>query len=337
MASPAVHNIPDFFSTLSTKDLQEKLRNSQTLELETLLNSDRVEIDLNNRRVFRDSFWKGSFAKDTLLGWQEKIASLGSFGEGSPIFAGGSFWKRFDRLEEGVAKGLVINYEVDALPGRPEVRAVRYPKSNRKYFQKGDNILLLTYLNAPYRIVYDTIKVIDSDSAIGVMHLGRFPNGLEFATFVMERHNYPFEKMAVKDYEAILALESVKPAQPAQLQGKWEGHLLSNEDPDRVLLHKSNPHGIRLKFEDAGSGLKATYQFRIFSAAGTPEKTTELQIGQDAASPSMEFHLSPHGDLFGRMHTKDWKIALLPGMHKYVDSAGDDISFHFVAKRSGNE
>ena len=33
------------------------------------------------------------------------------------FFAGGSFWKRFSALKDGVATGYVVNYELSALPG----------------------------------------------------------------------------------------------------------------------------------------------------------------------------------------------------------------------------
>jgi len=58
----------------------------------------------------------------------------------------------------------VVNYGITALPGVPEVRTVAYPDDNRRYFKKGDSILLLTYTNDPYKMVYDTIKVIDDQN-----------------------------------------------------------------------------------------------------------------------------------------------------------------------------
>src|SRR5262249_22236081 len=156
-------------------------------------NTGAVQIDFEKRRILRDSFWKGSFAKDSLLGWEERVrnAALGNDAKNlGTIYTGGSFWKRFDAIKDGVGRGQVVNYELAFLPGDPEVREVEYPDDNRKYFRKGDRVLLLNYLNQPYRMVYDTIKVIDENNAIGVMHLGEFPNGLEFATFVLARHNY---------------------------------------------------------------------------------------------------------------------------------------------------
>ena len=66
---------PDYFSTRPTTDLQEILRDAKTLPLEKLLNTGAVTIDLEHGRIGRDIFWKGSFAKDTLIGWEEIVSA----------------------------------------------------------------------------------------------------------------------------------------------------------------------------------------------------------------------------------------------------------------------
>ena len=197
---------PDFFSTLQTADLQAILRVSQTLAIENLVNTGAVHIDVAKQRIFRDIYWKGSFAADSLLGWEERVRTEKLHPEvyqHGKTFAGGSFWKRFDRVENGVATGEVVNYNMESLPGYPEVRAVSYPDDQRAYFRQSQLILLLHYRNDPYRQVYDTLKIIDHNNAIGVMHIGSFPNGLEFATFVLARHNYPFELATEEDQKLI--------------------------------------------------------------------------------------------------------------------------------------
>jgi hypothetical protein len=198
---------PDFYSTLSTKDLQAILRSAQTLSIENLINTGAVRIDFAKERIFRDIYWKGSFAADSILGWEELVRTQKlhpEVYEHGKIFAGGSFWKRFDKVENGVATGEVVNYNIEWLPGDPEVRAVPYPDDQRTYFQKDQMILLLHYLNAPYEQVYDTIKIIDRNNAVGVMHIGDFPNGAEIFTFVLARHNYPFE-LANDDEKKLIA------------------------------------------------------------------------------------------------------------------------------------
>ena len=74
-------------------------------------------------------------------GWAYALKAAGNdAGSAGKIFAGGSFWKRFEAVQNGVAKGYVVNYELAALPGLPEVRTVQYPDDNRAYFKKGDDV-----------------------------------------------------------------------------------------------------------------------------------------------------------------------------------------------------
>ncbi len=203
----------DFFSTVPTRDLQAILRSSQTLPIENLVNTGTVRIDVPNQRIFRDIYWKGSFAADSLLGWEQRVRTENLHPEvyqHGKIFAGGSFWKRFDKVENGVATGQVVNYTMEWLPGDPEVRTVSYPDDQRAYFRKDQVILLLHYRNDPYRQVYDTIKIIDQNNAVGVMHVGDFPNGTEFATFVLARHNYPFELATDDDQKLIAAATTAR-------------------------------------------------------------------------------------------------------------------------------
>jgi hypothetical protein len=204
----------DFFSTLLTRNLQAILRSSETLPIEKLVNTGAVRIDFVNQRIFRDTYWKGSFAADSLPGWEERVRTKNvhpEVYEHGKIFAGGSFWKRFDKVENGVATGEVVNYNLEWLPGDPEVRTVPYPDDQRTYFHKDQRILLLHYRNDPYRQVYDTIKIIDQNNAIGVMHIGDFPNGTEFLTFVLARHNYPFELATADDRRLIDAGPATAP------------------------------------------------------------------------------------------------------------------------------
>ena len=250
---------PDYFSTRPAGELQNILHDTPTLALEKLVNHGGVTIDWEKQRIFRDSFWKGSFAEDSLLGWEEKVRNsvLGAGGESTGrIFAGGSFWKRFDRVENGVATGYVVNYQLSALPGLPEVRQIAYPDDNRRYFKKGDAVLLLNYTNAPYQMVYDTIKVIDDQNAIGVMHLGTFPNGLEFASFVMARQNYPFENMSIPDHDLIFADPRATVPQPSQIEGEWAGHLIFVATPETTILNQVSPVLFHARFRNGAASFQ---------------------------------------------------------------------------------
>lgn len=332
--------IPDEFSTRSTSELQAILRETPTLPLPSLLNRGNVKIDYERKRIFRDSFWKGTFAKDSLLGWEEKVrnAALGSSApQAAARYTGGSFWKRFDEIRDGRAIGYVVNYELDFLPGKPEVKQVKYPDNNRKYFKAGDDVLLLTYTNEPYRIVHDVIKVIDENNCIGVMHLGDFPTGLETATFVMARHNYPFEKMSVPDHQAIFSGDHVHVPTPSELAGNWDGHLIFLTRPDISLLNQVNPVRLRLRFIPTAAGVDARFRFGLLKAAKDTEFTDESSRLADALGLKNEVRMLDANTLIGKWVSSpqpSWLSTLLQkALYGYLEPGkGQFVLYYFLKK-----
>lgn len=320
---------PDAFSTKPGAELEAILRDTSTLPLESLLNRGEVKIDFAQRRIFRDNFWKGSFAGDTLLGWEERLRTgvLGGSAEriGS-LFAGGSFWKRFDRIEDGAARGHVVNYEIEWLPGDPEVREVLYPDDRRTYFRPGDKILLLRYRNHPYRIVYDTIKVIDQQNAIGVMHLGEFPKGIQFSAFVMARNNYPFEKMSSEDHDLLFAHEEVRLPVSEELAGTWAGTLVMQGRARLSLPAQATPPLFHVTFCDAPDGFEARY--RIGAEAGGPESSRLIP----AAGLERELRLAGGETLLGRWPVSKFAENLLSPFARYLDLPASR-SCRFVLRR----
>jgi cholesterol oxidase len=326
---------PDYFSTRPSVELQSVLRAAPSLPLEKLLNRGEVRIDFSQKRIFRDSFWKGSFAEDSLPGWEEKVRN-GIFGArglaAARPYAGGSFWKRFDSIDNGVARGHVVNYELAFLPGDPEVREVVYPKDDRRYFLKGDRILLLTYRNEPYRIVYDTIKVIDENNAIGVMHLGDFPDGMEFASFVMARHNYPFGHMAVDDHRRIFADARLAAPEAAGLAGSWSGRLIYIAHPNLTLLNQVSPVLFRVEFNEAAGGLHASYRFGLARRNKPDEFTGGSGRLLDAGAVRNEMRRIDADMLIGRWVCDD-PAPLLPGLQDYLELEGGRLAFRYLLTR----
>ncbi|HXG32239.1 MAG TPA: GMC family oxidoreductase [Bryobacteraceae bacterium] len=327
---------PDFFSTRPTAELQAVLRDAPTRPLEELLNTGRVRVDFERKRIFRDSFWKGSFAEDTLLGWQERLADAlaqGSSRKAAAAFAGGAFWKRFDKIDNGVATGQVVNYEVAWLPGDPEVRVTTYPDSARAYFRPGDTILLLTYRNHPYRSVYDTIKIIDDDSAIGVMHIGEFPHGIEFATFVMERNNYPFEKMSVEDHHLIFADPRVVAPTPHEVEGEWEGSLVFLTRPNASLLNRANPALFRLRFARDGDRLEGRYRLGALSGDMTPSFSEEFLRLDDFTAFHDEMRMIDADTMIGKWVSPGLPAALVSALEDYLEPGAERFAFYYVLRR----
>jgi hypothetical protein len=266
---PAATVVADYYSTLSTSELQREFRSRPTRPLPELLNRHAVTIDGAQRRIWRDCYWKGSFAKDTLMGWEERLMT--PIRPHRPPFAGGRFWKRFDALEDGAATAYIVNYGIGLLPGRALVRQVAYPDDRRKYIARGDDVLLLTYRNQPYRIVYDLIKMVDENHCIGVMHMGTFPKGYEFATFVMTRNNYPFEKMGVPDHDALFGGSETRAPDAGELVGTWKGSLIFHRHPELALHNQFNPPFVRAQFESAGGAVTGQVQVGLRSMTNPVE------------------------------------------------------------------
>ncbi|HWB83145.1 MAG TPA: GMC family oxidoreductase [Bryobacteraceae bacterium] len=317
---------PDYFSTRPSAELKAILRDTPTLGLEGLINKGGLRIDFNQERIFRDSFWKGSFAKDSLLGWEERVRDS-ALGNGAnqmgATFAGGSFWKRFDRVEDGVAKGFVVNYELAALAGLPEVRMVNYPDDNCPYFKKGDPVLLLTYTNEPYKLVYDTIKVIDDQNAVGVMHLGTFPNGIDVAAFVMARQNYPFENMSIPDHEALFQDPRASVPSAAAIEGKWDGHLILLATPDTSLLNQVSPVLFHASLHTSNGTTAAQCQ------AGAIQFEHDLSPG----TFQNEVRLLDGNTLLGKW-TPPGDATLLHSLADLMRTPAGPFTLHFVLKRA---
>jgi cholesterol oxidase len=318
--------VSDYFSTRPTADLESILHDTPGLGIEQLVNTGAVRIDYDQRRIFHDSFWKGSFAQDSLLGWVEKIRGsvLGAGAEEvGGTFAGGSFWKRFDSFQNGVAKGYVVNYELQALPGLPEVRQVAYPDDRRRYFKKGDPVLLLTYTNDPYKMVYDTIKVIDAQNAIGIMHLGTFPDGIEFAAFVLARNNYPFENMSIEDHRRIFADPRNTVPALAQLTGGWSGYLVLLPTTANTLLNQVSPVLFQVSFETQGQQIKAQYQ------VGPAQFSKTL----DAGALQADFRAIDGDTILGKCVAPQIP-ALASVLSSFSQSVSGAVVFYFLLKRA---
>jgi hypothetical protein len=330
-------SVPDYFSTRATKELQGILHDTPTQPLDKLLNTGKIRIDFVNKRIFRDSFWKGSFAQDTLLGWEERIRKsiLGDAGaKAGGIFAGGSFWKRFDKVEGGVATGYVVNYELTFLPGLPSVRQISYPDDKRRYFRKGDAILLLTYANDPYKMVYDTIKIIDDNNAMGVMHLGDFPNGIEFVTFVMAHNNYPFANMSVDDHNLIFSDPQTSVPTGAQLEGQWKGHLIFVTTPNSTLINQLNPVVFEIIFKQAEAQTECHYHFGLVNIKSQVNMTNDFVRLTDPTGFKDEIRMIDQNTLIGKWISPELDSALLDSLRSYLEPSTKGFVFYFILTRN---
>lgn len=229
----------DYLATRSNHELIELLRDRRTLSIEHLVNRGTVTVDYGRQRIDRDSFWKGSFARGTVLGLDARLFMRERMAE--PYFTGGAFWKRFDEIADNTATGFVVNYGLSAVYGLPRVRAIQYPDESSPYVRAGDDVLLLEYANHPYRFVYDLLKIIDPNNCVGIFHLGRFPRGVRAGTFILARNSYPFDKMSVPDHDAIFEGPEATVPTAHQLGGTWTGTRVFVRRPEIALANQFNP------------------------------------------------------------------------------------------------
>ena len=319
----------DFLSTLPTRELQTRMREARSLPLAALLNRGGMTVDYVNQRVWRDSYWKGSFAKDTLLGWEERI--LTPIRSDGPRYVGGRFWKRFDTIEGGEARGFVINYGIRVLPGRPVVRMLQYPDDKRSYVRAGDEVMLLSYLNQPYRVVYDLIKVVDQNNCIGVMHLGRFPQGRVFGMFVMSRNNYPYAKMSVPDHDALIVGDHSRVPSAAEVAGSWNGHLVFLKHPELALHNQFNPPIIKADFDAGAEGLHARVRVGLFASSLRASTSAEWMTLSDGKRRD-EVRMVGADTLLGRQVSSSGKVKL-----RYVLSRGLSLQVGAAVARQGSQ
>ena len=128
-------------------------------------------------------------------------------------------------------------------------------------------------------MVYGTIKVIDPQNAIGVMHLGTFPDGIVFATFVMARQNYPFENMSVPDADALFADPRAAVPAPDAIAGDWDGHLILARAPDTSLVNQFSPVLFHAGFQTAGGKTTAQCKSGALDFTCSPDPATLRMLG----------------------------------------------------------
>ena len=209
------------------------------------------------------------------------------------------------------------------------MREIEYPNDSRRYFKKGDRILLLNYRNQPYRIVYDAIKVIDGENAIGVMHLGDFPDGIEFATFVMARQNYPFEKMALEDHRALFSHERAVQPSAAAMAGSWTGHLVFLGRPDISLLNQANPALFHVTFREDGGQIEAAYRL----APGGADAGAEFQLRESLSAMQENLRMIDSKTMLERWTMPDFSPGLFLDLRDFVETGTGRPAFYWVLTR----
>jgi hypothetical protein len=156
------------------------------------------------------------------------------------------------------------------------------------------------------------------------MHLGEFPNGIEFATFVMARHNYPFEKMSLDDHRLLFSHPRVHPPSPAELAGEWAGALVFLRDANLSLLNQANPVVLQMNLREAGESVVGTYRIGAGPA---------LSHTWDARMLADNFRRVDETTTIGRWTMRDIKPDQFLELQSHLKAEHGVLEFCFVLKR----
>lgn len=146
------------------------------------------------------------------------------------------------------------------------------------------------------------------------MHLGEFPNCVEFSTFVMARQNYPYEKMAIDDHRLLMAHPETRVPSRDELEGAWTGTLVFLSAPNLSLLNQANPGCSEVELWHGG-----LHRFR-----------GGLEIGS-AAAPDLR--RIDDETIVGRWTLRDLAPEPFLELQNYLGSSGEELDLRFVLAR----
>jgi hypothetical protein len=231
-------------------DLERIFSRAQTLSIDKMINTGKLDYDTGRGVILNDTVWKGFFPRGHIL---NRISTA--------FFA--SFKKRFSKTPDGKYLGVTSDSD-ERIIANNTLEEVTITK--RDGTLEPGKYILLRYTSPPWEIFYDVFKVISDDLLIGRVYLGEFPRGVRVFTFPMT-HTYGLDNMTVADHEAIYSQAAVPTKD--QVNGLWEMRMISNAYNTGTVAY--------LKFDHKPDGrLEARYQF-----LGLLEGMSEPVFGKD--------------------------------------------------------
>jgi choline dehydrogenase-like flavoprotein len=304
-------NLSKLFDSVNTQfDVQMLVNaaNDKAIEEEANWKFDPETLSISN-----NSHWKGIFSRDTEI--RNTLA----------LYFGG-FWKRFTKNESGEIMGTTHPFEVPVFARN---------KATNKDLDGFGKVILLEYLDAPYNLFYDVLKIVDENTILGKAFLGKPVSGREIMTFSMSR-KYPFEFMTEEDHE-VLYRKTKKPTLQSMV-GIWEGRLVSDSTwSDPVFKFK-------YYFDkDGKTALKNDYVFGnvLAGTAVVNDKEDHVEM-QDSTGGIFHDEIRQVNDdiLIGKYYSgRNYLLGWLPGGQSFlhVDSARQSIYLAYILKRVGKE
>jgi choline dehydrogenase-like flavoprotein len=273
------------------------------------------KFDPETLAISNNSHWKGIFSRDTDI-------------RNTLTLYFGGFWKRFTKNESGQIMGTTHPFEVPVFARN---------KATNKDLDGFGKVILLEYLDPPYNLFCDVLKIVDENTILGKAFLGKPISGREIMTFSMSR-KYPFEFMTEEDHE-VLYSKTKKPVLQSMV-GIWEGRLVSDSTwSDPVFKFK-------YYFDNKDGNTKALKNDYVFGnvLAGTAivnDKEDHVEM-QDSTGGIFHDEIRQVNDdiLIGKYYSgRNYLFGWLPGGESFlhVDSARQNIYLPYILKRVGKE
>jgi uncharacterized protein YndB with AHSA1/START domain len=251
-----------------------------SLPMQTLVNKGGREIDVPNKMIYSDLYWKGIYPPDSLApAW---------------IFQNG-FNKRFS-MENGMLKGLTSTFD-DTIKGENKLSMVDPNDPSRG--------VLLEYLAPEYALFYDMLKITSTDVVVGKAFTGRYPHGVLLLNFTMARR-YSFDFMSDADHRELWEKYGKAPDVGA-LAGEWEGRMVSNAS--------LTPPQFRFWYSVDGSGrLSCRWNYMNILKGDSRLKLTGKELEMfDFTNFHDEIRMITDDTMIGRYLSKSEKIMNLIG------------------------
>lgn len=301
-------NLSDLFKSTNTKH-----------DIQTLVNSTNSELDDSNWKfdpetlmISNNSHWKGIFSRDSDI-------------RNTLTLYFGGFWKRFTKVNGAAG--------IEGITHPFEIQVFARNKAIQKEISGFGKVVLLEYLDPPYNLFYDVLKIVDENTILGKAFLGDPSLGREILTFSMSRV-YPVEFMTEADHE-MLYQKMKKPAFESMI-GIWKGQLVSDSTWSDPVFQ------FRYYFEDtSGKTLKNDYIFgdTLAGTANVIDKGDHLEM-QDATRGIFHDEIRQVNDdiLIGKYYSSQnqllgWLPEGLSFLH--VDRENETVYLPYILRKIG--
>jgi hypothetical protein len=320
------NNLSSLFDSINTQFDTKALVNSANDKADEATN---WKFDPQALMISNNSHWKGIFPRD-----------IDDIRNTLTLYFGG-FWKRFSTNDRSSSSTVG---DITGMTHPFEVPVFARNKATDTSLDGFGKVILLEYLDPPYNLFYDVLKIVDENTILGKAFFGKPTRGREMLTFSMSR-KYPFEFMTEEDHEVLYS--NMKKPTLQSMVGIWQGRLVSDStwsDPVfrfKYYFDSSKEDGSTMT--TASSTLKNDYVFGdvLAGTAVVNDKEDHVEM-QDETGGIFHDEIRQVNDdiLIGKYYSQQnflfrWLPTGLSFLH--IDKTKPSIYLPYILRRVGKE